>query len=155
VKRGFRRVNVERALRVAERIDAMRPRVRARRTRPFLLLALGLSALVVAFWWLRLVAPGRFPRPATTDIRFFFYPLYLALFARAGHGELPLWNPYQLCGLPWLGSPQGGLFYPPHLLYLVLPTHQALAALGVLHLVLVALGTALFARRAGLGAAAA
>src|SRR6185369_9698432 len=50
---------------------------------------------------------------------------------------------------------QGGFFYPPHLLYLLLPTYAALAASAVLHLALAAVSTLAFARRAGLGSAAA
>jgi len=118
-------------------------------------LGLGLGVIVVLFWWFRLVAPAHEPQIESIDVRHFFFPLYKALFDRAAHGELPLWNPYQLCGLPWLGSPQGGFFYPPHVLFLILPAHTALAALGILHLLLIAWSTALFARRVGLGPAAA
>ena len=49
-----------------------------------------------------------------------------------------LWNPYQLCGIPWLGTLQGGFFYPPHLVYLFLPTPWALALCTSLHLALAA-----------------
>jgi hypothetical protein len=118
-------------------------------------LPLGVGLVVALFWWFRLVVPGHEWSLRTLDLRLFFFPIYKALFARVAEGELPLWNPYQLCGVPWLGSPQGGLFYPPHLLYLVLPPHVALAALGVLHLALIALSTALLARRMGLSPPAA
>jgi hypothetical protein len=116
--------------------------------------ALGLSAFVTLFWWLRIVAPARMRIPGTGDLRTYFYPTYQALFDRVAQGDLPLWNPYQLCGLPWLGGPAGGLFYPPHVLYVVLPTHAALATLGLLHLVLIALSTLVLVRRAGFGMAA-
>jgi hypothetical protein len=120
-----------------------------------LALPLGVGVVVVLFWWFRLVVPGHEWSLRTLDLRLFFFPIYKALFARVLRGELPLWNPYQLCGVPWLGSPQGGLFYPPHLLFVVLPSHVALATLGALHLVLIAVSTALLARRVGLTPAAA
>jgi hypothetical protein len=120
-----------------------------------LALPVGVGIVVVLFWWFRLVVPGHEWSLRTLDLRLFFFPIYKALFARVANGELPLWNPYQLCGVPWLGSPQGGLFYPPHVLYLLLPSHVALAASGVLHLLLIALSTALLARRVGLAPTAA
>ncbi|WP_145215662.1 glycosyltransferase family protein [Gimesia alba] len=30
------------------------------------------------------------------------------------HDQFPFWNPYSLFGMPWLGSPQSSLFYPPN-----------------------------------------
>ena len=30
------------------------------------------------------------------------------------HDQFPFWNPYSLLGMPWLGSPQSSLFYPPN-----------------------------------------
>ena len=70
-------------------------------------------------------------------------------------GALPLWNPFQLCGIPWLATLQGGFFYPLHALYLVLPLHLGLAASHAVHLPLAALSMAAFARCAGLSGAAA
>lgn len=32
---------------------------------------------------------------------------------RFGAGELPLWNPYEFCGVPLLGLAQGSVLYPP------------------------------------------
>jgi hypothetical protein len=120
-----------------------------------LLAPLALGALALVFWWFRIVVPAAAPDLTTTDLRLFFYPTYLVLFGRLADGELPLWNPYQLCGLPALGSPQGGLFYPPHLLFLVLPSNVALAVLAVGHLLFLVLSTVWFARRVGLSATAA
>jgi len=114
-----------------------------------------LGGTVLAFWWYRIVLPAKTLALTTTDLRIFFYPAYLALFGRLERGELPLWNPYQLCGVPALGSPQNGFFYPPHLLYLVLPSNVAAAVVAVAHLLLIAYSTAWFARRLGLGTAAA
>src|SRR5262245_7447226 len=59
-----------------------------------------------------------------------------------------------MTGIPWLATLQAGLFYPPHLLYALLPTATALAASHALHLLLMALSMAAFVRRAGLSRAA-
>jgi hypothetical protein len=116
--------------------------------------AAGLAVLVAAFWMLRL-ARGTDYALANTDLYTYFLPLYEATYARIAQGDIPLWNPYQLCGIPWLATLQTGFFYPTHALYLILPVPLALAGSTVLHLLLAFFGTVLFARWAGFGAAAA
>jgi len=110
------------------------------------------AALVVVFWTTRIVLPSRIYSGQVFDLHNLFYPHYEAAYAWIAAGRLPLWTPYELLGAPWSAVPSGGVFYPPHVLYLLLPTHLALAASGLLHLVVIALSTAWFARRAGLDA---
>ncbi len=117
-----------------------------------------LSALVVGFWLLRIVLPGSEggeKSPVGDDLLLYYLPVYQATAELLLRGELPLWNPYQLCGIPWLATAQGGFLYPPHILYLLLPTHIALAVLALLHMVLVALSAAVLVRRSGCALAAA
>ena len=114
--------------------------------------AAGLAVLVMAFWALRLRRGTEYGL-GNIDLYAYFLPLYEATYARISVGDIPLWNPYQLCGIPWLATLQTGFFYPTHVLYLVLPAPLALAASSVFHLVLAAVTTALFARRVGLSAA--
>jgi len=129
---------------------------RARLTADGRLRALGaLAVLAAAFFAFRLVFRGRGMVLVNGDVLLYFYPLYETTYARMAAGHLPLWNPYQLCGLPWLATLQGGFFYPGHVLYLLLPTYLALGASTLLHFVLAAVATAVFAREAGLGTAAA
>lgn len=40
--------------------------------------------------------------------------------ARLGQGEVPLWNPYNNAGLPFLADTQAAVFYPPRLLTIAL-----------------------------------
>lgn len=115
--------------------------------------ALGLAAVVALYWWARLVHPGRIIGFANSDLLLYHYPTYDAAYDWLARGLLPLWNPYQLCGIPWLATLQGGFFYPGHVLYLLLPTYLAIAAASLLHLLLLALSMATFVRRVGLGAA--
>ena len=42
-----------------------------------------------------------------------------AAFGRLARGELPLWNPYQLCGVPLLAIPYVGTFYPLNAVYML------------------------------------
>jgi hypothetical protein len=125
--------------------------VSLRAAAPFAALAAG----VALAWWGRLVLPAGVVAFANSDALTYFYPLYDVAFGWMARGVLPLWNPYQLCGIPWLATLQGGFFYPPHALYLVLPTYAAMALLSVGHLALFAVGTGAFARRLGLGVPAA
>lgn len=111
--------------------------------------ALVLLGLVATFWTLEIALGGGSGR-GFGDIHFYYYPLYEAAYGRIFDEPLSLWNPYELGGVPWLATLQGGLLYPPHLLYTLLPTSYGLAASSLLHLCFIALSTAALARRAGL-----
>jgi hypothetical protein len=67
---------------------------------------------------------------------------------RSGH--IPLWNPYQFCGTPFLAMGWTGIFYPPRLVNLVLEVPIALEALFLFHMFLGALGLWWLARRLGI-----
>jgi hypothetical protein len=114
--------------------------------------SVALAALVVAWWATRVVGNGT---RRALDVVLYALPTYAATWERLRAGVVPLWNPYVLCGIPWLGTLQGGTFYPLHVFYGLLPLHVAFAVVGVLHLLLAALATAAFVRRLGLGVAAA
>ena len=76
-------------------------------------------------------------------------------------GGIPLWDPHQIAGLPFLATLQGGVLYPPNALYALLPTGLAMGLLGFLHLALAGVFTYALCRElggspagAGLGAVA-
>lgn len=82
----------------------------------------------------------------------YFYP-YLSAASTALRGlRLPLWNPDVFMGAPLAANLQTALFYPSTLLYLLLPTPQALAFDIILHTFLAGAFTYLLARH-GLGLA--
>jgi hypothetical protein len=112
--------------------------------------ALGLVAVVVLYWGLRVVSSGTTADLVASDIYLYYYPVGQILYGFVKQGILPTWNPYQLAGVPGLASLQAGFFYPPHVLYFVLRGDVALAVLGVLHLLLVAFSMAVLVRRIGL-----
>jgi hypothetical protein len=118
-------------------------------------LGLAVAALTAALWEIGALTPFHPRRITSLDLTWYFYATYDAFFGAVRAGAPMLWNPYQLCGHPWLGTLQGAFFYPPHLLYVLLPIPWALALSTVLHLALAAGGTAAFARRAGISAAGA
>src|SRR5215471_10925661 len=81
------------------------------------------------------------------DFGFFVYPL--AHFQRecAWHGELPFWNPYNNCGVPFLAQFNTMALYPPAVFYLALPLKWALGAFSLLHLWWAGFGMYFLARR--------
>ncbi|MBW2419378.1 MAG: YfhO family protein [Deltaproteobacteria bacterium] len=117
--------------------------------------AVGLALLVALFWYLRIATTGEIVMRLGSDLPLYYFAIYKATYARLFDGGIPLWNPYQLCGIPWLATLQGGFYYPPHLLYAFLPTHFALALLMVSHLILIGVSVRAFALKAGLSPLAA
>src|SRR5215211_3189090 len=51
----------------------------------------------------------------------YFQPLRWYTASELQAGRLPLWNPYNASGEPWLANPQTGVFYPPAWLFVALP----------------------------------
>ncbi|MGB9776078.1 MAG: YfhO family protein [Anaerolineae bacterium] len=64
---------------------------------------------------------------------------------------LPLWNPYNSAGLPFIGNAQSAIFSPFHLLGYLFPTRLSLTITAVLRLSVACLFTYLFAREIGIG----
>ena len=87
-----------------------------------------------------------------------FYPWRDMVFESWRHGQMPLWNPYELAGTPLLANSQSAGLYPPHILVGIahLPTGLGMTVLAWFHLGWAGLGVYLLARRLGanrLGAA--
>ena len=76
---------------------------------------------------------------------FFIPPKYLWV-SLIRSGELPLWNPYNYSGIPLLATLQPGIFYPPHILYLLMPFNVAWNWLIILHVYFSAVTVYLFLR---------
>ncbi|MEN6400320.1 MAG: hypothetical protein ABFD94_00105, partial [Armatimonadia bacterium] len=84
-----------------------------------------------------------------------FYPWRLLLHRAAQEGQLPLWNPYQFCGYPFVGNGQSAMFYPPNWLYFAIHPKVGMGLSAALHYFLGALFTFILARRWKLGRPAA
>jgi len=118
------------------------------------ILGIGLLATVALFWVYRIWLPGTEVGLLTSDVFLYYLPIYETLYGTLLEGKLPLWNPYQLCGIPRIASLQAGFFYPGHVLYLVLPVKLAFGLSGLLHLGFVAVTMSVLARRLGFGVSA-
>lgn len=81
------------------------------------------------------------------DYAFFAYPL--AHFQREcfWHGQLPLWDPYNDCGTPFLAQWNTMPLYPGALIYLLLPLSWSLSFFCLLHLWFAGFGMYQLARR--------
>ncbi len=112
-----------------------------------------LCALVVCFWQARLNASADtevLSLFGSSDQFNYFYPMHQEAARRLAKGDLPLWNPWQLAGLPFLATQLVAVLYPPNLLYLVLTPEHAMETLALFHLLLAAALLYSFGRALGL-----
>lgn len=95
------------------------------------------------------------PEPLTWDVLLWdgaaqFYVWRDVVNRQWRSGEIPLWNPYALCGTPLAANSQSAPFYPPHLLTFWIPTPNLMGWLAWFHVVWAGLGVGLWLRRLGL-----
>jgi len=80
-----------------------------------------------------------------------FYPWRLFAAQTLRSGYLPLWNPHQFCGTPFVANSQSAVFYPFNLLFCLLPVAQAFGVSVLLHLSLTGVFAYFFLRSPALG----
>lgn len=81
------------------------------------------------------------------DFGIFGYPLAYYHRESFWRGEIPLWNPLNNCGLPFLAQWNSLTLYPPSLIYLLLPLPWSLNLFCLLHLFWAGFGMYMLARR--------
>jgi hypothetical protein len=81
-----------------------------------------------------------------TDTTFFLEPHAKFLSTALKQGQIPLWNPFNYCGMPQIAITFPSLFYPPDWLLVILPFSQGLAVSMIFHLTLAAAGFYLLAK---------
>lgn len=81
------------------------------------------------------------------DYGFFAYPLAHFQKDCFWHGEIPFWNPYNNCGIPFLAQWNTMPLYPPALIYLLFPLTWSLSFFCLLHLWFGGLGMYFLARK--------
>ncbi len=64
--------------------------------------------------------------PIFLDLTNHIYPWRLYGFGLLKKGIIPLWNPYLFCGSPFIANWHSAVFYPPNIIFLLVPTHIAL-----------------------------
>jgi uncharacterized membrane protein len=110
------------------------------------------SRLVVPALFFSVAILYLFPMVASKNIfverdlaAFFIPPRYLWV-SLLKTFQFPLWNPHNYCGIPLLATLQPGVFYPPHVLYLILPFNVAWNWIIILHFFFAGFATFLFLR---------
>src|SRR6202012_653704 len=81
------------------------------------------------------------------DYGLFTYPVAYFEHESFWRGEVPLWNPLNNCGVPFLAQWNTSACYPPSLLFMLLPLPQSLNYFLLGHLVLAGVGMFFLARR--------
>ncbi len=85
------------------------------------------------------------------DIIRYWYPVAVHIRGALHEGRLPLWNPYQYAGIPFLALQMPGALYPPNqLLMASFRPARALEAHALFHMVVAGFFTWLLAARLGL-----
>jgi len=74
------------------------------------------------------------------DYSMFGYPLAHYHREAFWRGEIPLWNPLNNCGIPYVAQWNTMVFYPPSLIYILLPMPWSLGWFCLVHLFLAGLG---------------
>ena len=80
------------------------------------------------------------------DLAGFFIPPKYLWVSLVKSFQMPLWNPHNYSGIPLLATLQPGVFYPPHVLYLLLPFNVAWNWLIILHVTFAGISTYLLLR---------
>ena len=100
-----------------------------------------------AFAVVALLAVAMFARPLVRgevlifrDHSDYFQPLRFFTAEELRHFRLPLWNPYNASGEPWLANPQTAVFYPPSWIFLIAPFATAYVLFLLLHVALLGFG---------------
>ena len=81
------------------------------------------------------------------DFGIFSYPLAHYFRESFWRGEIPLWNPLNNCGLPFLAQWNTMVCYPFSIFYLLLPLSWALGVFCLLHQILAGVGKFVLAHR--------
>ena len=143
----------------------------AGRRRSRFVIVLCITAPAVLLLWRALSTHALFPADFLTSLlpwkeTFGEYPFWNALiwdslgqyfpwreFAAEAirNGVIPLWNPFQFCGNPFLANGQSALFYPLNTLFWLSDIRRAFGLSATLHLMLGAWFTYLFLRTLKVG----
>ncbi|MEI7904234.1 MAG: YfhO family protein [Candidatus Firestonebacteria bacterium] len=82
-----------------------------------------LSIFIVIFW-AKILFTGQTLFFRDTFLQFFPWQEFASASFRGG--EIPLWNPYSMCGTPFLANLQSAVFYPLKIIFYLLPFAEAL-----------------------------
>jgi Bacterial membrane protein YfhO len=118
-----------------------------------------LWSVVVLLFWFGLFVPSMRPGVSsmvTIDLAGYFLPKFVYANEQLARGSLPLWNPYEYGGVPFLGVGQPAALYPPRVIaFGLLPLDVALHGFMVFHYLVLGAGAFVMLRVFGVGMAGA
>ncbi len=85
--------------------------------------------------------------PINSDVVLQIYPRRLVAYHMLRQGAWPLWDPTRITGTPLLAEGQLAFFYPPSLLFVLLPLWHAFGYYALVQLILSGSGSYFFARQ--------
>ncbi len=126
------------------------------------LLAVSFLAVITAVYFSPLFLPGESNRILIGDVVWLKLPLTVLAAARFTQPEVPLWNPHQFCGTPFLSDPTVAYFSPLSATLFLAASNQSangvfmlLQVYTIIHMMLGAVFFFFLARELGLSPAAA
>lgn len=102
-------------------------------------------------WKLALPDAPEMRNPALSDQCTVFYPWFHYTKERLAQGEIPLWTPHSLGGVPYAGNLCSAVFYPLNLLIAVMPLTAFFLFQSILKVAAAGIFTYLLLRKLGLG----
>lgn len=111
-----------------------------------------LGLLLVVFGDLLLRRGLDIPSHAQGDTARWYVFMRLFGYSEIAAGHIPLWNPFTFSGMPFVGTFQSSLFYPPNLLYLLVGLRHGIVLEFVVTLFTLGMLTFTWIRRKGLRA---
>lgn len=117
------------------------------------------DALLLMFPWRahgpekfpELYASGRFvPHNVLLDPIQQYYPWRKFATDSLRSGVIPLWNPYNFCGMPFVANGQSSVFYPLHVIFLLFGAEYGFGISAIVHLSLLGCATYGFLRQLAL-----
>ena len=115
------------------------------------LVVAALFVLVALYWLFKVIIPAdsTISYFGNEDLFTYFPQQHKLAFEMWRHGHIPLWNPYQGCGIPLLATAQAQALYPLNVHYLFLPVHIAIGVSTVAHVFLAGAFAFIFMRTRG------
>ncbi len=120
--------------------------LKLKKTFPFLIIAVAVIVL-----YLPILLNPSLVLARGNDLQEFFWPIFFFVKQQIiQNGQLPLWNNLFFSGMPLLSDPQAPLFYPPNIIFLLLPIGTAFITSFILHTFLGGFGMFFLARTLGM-----
>lgn len=103
---------------------------------PYLFSLVVLLIVVNIYWRHNVIKTAIFPSHFTSfDAYHLYVPFYAFTAENLANLHIPLWNPYQMCGMSYIGVLQGAIFYPPIYLFALVSPPEAYSIYLILHIV--------------------